>query len=190
MARDESALKPLSSASQQSSQYITEANENGNSARFVGKSPKRQSKLAGMTAFETAGREKVWLWDFRQGMSTNAIASRDGVSVRRVRFGVSRAGAYERGVSKISKDRLPWLVPLFPLGPYTPRSSCGHQRPIASGSVLCCMICHRSGWDKHPAMQRDPETDPAPEPRLTSLYQERAQETRRGRRQQLFGERE
>ena len=190
MARDESALKPLSSASKRSSRNVTEAIENENGARFVSKSPTRQSKLAGMTAFEVAGREKVWLWDFRQGMSTNAIASRDGVSVRRVRFGVSRAGAYERGVSKISKDRLPWLVPLFPIGPYTPRSSCGHQRPIASGSVLCCMICHRSGWDKHPAMQRDPETDPAPEPRLTSLYQERAQETRWGRRQRLFGARE
>ncbi len=35
-----------------------------------------------------AAQEYVWWWDFRHGVSAEAIAKRDGVSERRVRFGV------------------------------------------------------------------------------------------------------
>jgi hypothetical protein len=57
------------------------------------------------------------------------------------------------------------LIPLFPIGHYTPASSCPHAEPIVPGSALCCMICHCSGLDAHPALHRDPLTDPAPEPK-------------------------
>ena len=50
--------------------------------------------------------------------------------------------------------RLPQLVPLFPVGNYTPDSQCGHREPIQEGSAFCCMICHMSGQDEHPAVRK------------------------------------
>ncbi len=119
----------------------------------------------------TAAREYVWLWDHRHGLTAESIASREKLSVGRVLFGLSRAKAQERGV--IAGDwrpdfgsvpRAPWLVPMFPIGAYTPKSACGHRRAIPAGSAFCCMVCHQSGMDDHPALERDPRSDPAPEP--------------------------
>jgi len=59
----------------------------------------------------------------------------------------------------------PPLVPLFPIDLLTPRSPCPHHGPIPNGTVLCCMVCHRSGVDTRPALKRDPRTDPKPEPK-------------------------
>ena len=134
-----------------------------------------------------AAKEYIWLWDHRHGISAKAIAIREGVSIFRVRFGLARAEAHERGCCIDNAVRPPRLVPLFPIGPYTPLSSCRHSRPIQSGSVLCCMICHESGIDWHPALLRDPRTDPAPEPKPTPMPQNVACETRRQRRQRRFG---
>jgi hypothetical protein len=87
----------------------------------------------------------------------------------------------------------PQLVPLFPIGPFTPHSTCPHHEPIQQGSPLCCMICHRSGKDAHPVLLRDPRTDPAPEPKpgpaaipvgRTKLGT--PHETRKQRRQRMF----
>ncbi len=50
--------------------------------------------------------------------------------------------------------RLPQLIPLFPVGNYTPDSECGHCEPIQEGSAFCCMICHMSGQDEHPALRK------------------------------------
>ncbi|MGO9598102.1 MAG: hypothetical protein ACLP7Q_08930 [Isosphaeraceae bacterium] len=59
----------------------------------------------------------------------------------------------------------PRLVPLFPIGPLTPQSTCPHHGPIRPGSIFCCMVCSQSGMDDHPALKRDSSTDPPPEPK-------------------------
>ena len=58
----------------------------------------------------------------------------------------------------------PKLEPLFPVGAFTPLSVCPHRRRLPRGSRLVCMVCHKSGVDGHPALQRDPMTDPKREP--------------------------
>jgi hypothetical protein len=97
----------------------------------------------------------------------------------------------------LKKLRPPRLEPLFPVGHYTPSSRCPHHGPIPRGSDLCCMICHQSGQDGHPALQWDPTperadrdarsdwaaTGPAPAKRAG---QPPEKETRRQRRRRLF----
>jgi hypothetical protein len=36
------------------------------------------------------------------------------------------------------------LVPLFPIGPFTPTSHCPHHGPLRKGSEFCCMVCSQS----------------------------------------------
>jgi hypothetical protein len=121
----------------------------------------------------TAAREYIWMYDIEHGLSDKEIAVREGLSVRRIRSGVERARGLENRSSQDSLDMnvsgngkgglgRP-LIPLFPVGSYTPQSTCPHREPIEKGSAFCCMVCHRSGMDEHPALQRDPGTDPAPE---------------------------
>lgn len=151
----------------------------------------------------TAAAEYIWLYDLRHGLSVHEIAIREGVSVGRVRYGVKRAQAQEELVSSdalieplspsAGTIRQPRLVPLFPIGPYTPQSACPHRVPIETGSALCCMVCHCSGMDEHPAMQRDPKTDPNPEPKpvLSSARHPEPgaqRETRKQRRQKQFAQ--
>ena len=138
-------------------------------------------------SLETAAREFVWLWDSRHGTSFMEIANREGVTPSRVRFGVARARSHERSARGSGPTHPPRLSPLFPVGPYTPTSPCGHDRPIRIGSSLCCMVCHVSGLDGHPAFARDPKTDPAPEPPLpeTPLAAKPAKETRKQKRKRL-----
>jgi hypothetical protein len=149
----------------------------------------KSSKLSRTMSLRIMAREYVWLWDYRHGVCANAIAIRDGVTVQRVEFGLARALAQENVSTSGTADRPPRLVPLFPIGAYTPQSGCGHKRPIATGSVLCCMVCHCSGLDHHPALQRDPASEPPPESKSTPAPKEPARETRKQRRQRLFGAR-
>ena len=157
-----------------------------------GRLPRAQSRITREMTLEIAAKEYVWLWDRRHGCSIEAIAAREGLSVARVRFGVARAQAQQRGSASSARNtavRPPRLVPLFPIGAYTPQSTCAHRRPIEPGSALCCMVCHTSGMDRHPALRRDPRTDPAPEPKPAAPVQEanKKRETRKERRQRLFG---
>jgi hypothetical protein len=138
-----------------------------------------------------AAKEYVWLWDNRHGISAHEIAAREGVSVRRVKEGIASARRLDRPASasasaSASAIRSPRLIPMFPLGPYTPQSTCAHHRAIRSGSLFCCMVCHRSGIDGHPALHRDPRTDPAPEPKPAPAPKKTARETRKQRRERLF----
>ncbi|MGO9471071.1 MAG: hypothetical protein ACLQVF_43825 [Isosphaeraceae bacterium] len=146
-------------------------------------------RLSRQMSLEIAAREYVWLWDRRHGISIEAIAAREGRSITRVRFGVARARAQEKCTATTSAVRPPRLVPLFPIGAYTPHSDCAHRRQIEPGSSLCCMVCHASGMDRHPALRRDPRTDPAPEPKPQAAPEPawNAPETRKERRQRLFG---
>jgi hypothetical protein len=134
--------------------------------------------------------EYVWLWDVRHGVGMNEIAMREGVTYRRVRQGVGRARALEKDCQRDSATVAPPpLIPLFPIASYTPQSACAHHQPIQNGSLLCCMVCHRSGVDDHPSLLRSPLTDPAPEPKAAPepISRKRKRETRKERRQRLFG---
>jgi hypothetical protein len=159
-------------------------------------------------------REYIWLDEVRNGVSTTAIALREGVARRSVQWGVRRAqdrevASYQRE-SRI-RDMLqkldqagagaprgyagrwagrfpPKLVPFFPIGPLTPGSACPHRGPIRHGSRLCCMVCSKSGVDDHPALKRNPKTDPRPEPKVVPQQAKASPrpETRKERRRRLF----
>lgn len=88
----------------------------------------------------------------------------------------------------------PRLVPLFPIGSYTPHSKCAHSGPIERGSVFCCMVCHTSGQDDHPALKYSRAVDLNAELEHKRLLVSKAYSqqplfsvTRRQRRQKLFG---
>ena len=142
---------------------------------------------------EISVRESVWLWDSRHGVNVNEIAAREGVSIRRVQFGLARAQCQESRRFLRDVRRPPRLVPLFPVGPYSPQSVCGHHQPIERGSVFCCMVCHTSGQDDHPALQHDPRFDRKLDSKsgaaLSKILcgEKSCRETRRQRRQRLFG---
>jgi hypothetical protein len=171
----------------------------GKPVRRVGTGPRSDRTLT----LATAAAEYIWLYDMRHGLSIPEIAIRAGVSVARVRYGVKRALAQEQPICSEALNKQPSpgtrtihpprLVPLFPIGPYTPQSACPHRVPIEPGSVLCCMVCHCSGMDEHPAMQRDPRTDPIPEPKSVPTSVARSKlntqhETRKERRRRRFEE--
>lgn len=134
-------------------------------------------------ALPTEVLESFWLEEVREGASPRTIAQRERVSLRRVQLGVSRARLRElakaRSAAATAASARRWdyegtsaearmvprLIPLFPIESFTPTSTCGHHRPIRTGSRFCCMVCHTSGMDDHPGLKRDPRTDPAPEPK-------------------------
>ena len=67
-------------------------------AKGVKRKPARRRSLPSwaMTLADVA-REYIWLWDKRHGVSTQTIATRAGVSVRRVQFGLSGLAPWRRG---------------------------------------------------------------------------------------------
>jgi hypothetical protein len=178
---------------------------------------RRRSPQSGLSqAVQAEAQEYVWLDYQRAGISPRAIARRERLSVRRIQLGLARARRREnasRSMESRKRDILhtrdgtgprvqespppfdlhrkqtqpPRLVPLFPIGPFTPSSVCPHQGPIRRGSVICCMVCSRSGMDDHPALKRDPSTDPSPEPKtVLAPKPAHGRETRRERRKRLF----
>ena len=157
----------------------------------------------GDLSLPVAAMEYVWLYDHRRGVSLRKLADRDGVSVDRVRDGVERAKALEIQCSgdemseKSGRRDEPEfeLIPLFPIGSFTPQSTCSHRDPIEKGSRFCCMVCHTSGMDDHPALRRVPKTKasfvPAPEsPKEaaapTAASDPSPAETRKQRRRRRF----
>lgn len=61
---------------------------------------------------------------------------------------------------------------------------------IPWGSSLCCSICHKSGKDAYHWLQRDPATDPPPEPEPTKMPEDPEPEvplTRKQRRAAKYG---
>jgi hypothetical protein len=87
-----------------------------------------------------------------------------------------------------SRPRLPTAVPLFPIPVFDAQSACGHHGPIRVGSHLVCMVCHHSGMDGHPLLQRNLATDPRPEPKPPAVpVAKPKRETRRQRRARIYG---
>jgi hypothetical protein len=192
-------------------------NRKGSKSKRSGGVDRRRSAPLGLSdAVRAEAREYMWLdWE-REGISPRAIARRERLSVRRIQLGLARARRRENtsrsmesrkreylhkrdgAETKISRSpsvpdqhqgrkQPPRLVPLFPIGPFTPASACPHQGPIRRGSVICCMVCSRSGMDDHPALKRDPGTDPPPEPKpVVTPRPARGRETRKERRRRLF----
>ncbi len=169
-----------------------------------------------------AFRDDEWLrLHEEEGKSIVELAEEAGMSVRHVKRSLSQARKARESRIRDGGDassslalggdalesesgaiRAPaWLelVPLFPVGPFTPASECPHRGPIPEGSLLCCMVCSASGVDGHPALARNPATDPRPEPkprrsrRSSATRPEEAgeaeskPETRRKRRSRVFG---
>jgi hypothetical protein len=162
----------------------------GDSERRRRKRARRRAlRVGGELSLAIMAKEYIWLWDVRHGVSTNEIAMREKVTTRRVQQGLARAKAQERGRPSESTVHPPRLIPLFPIGAYTPQSTCAHQGSIEPGSLFCCMVCHCSGVDDHPGLVRSPLTDPEPEPKPAPAPAEKRtkRETRRERRQRLFG---
>lgn len=135
-------------------------------------------------------RDALWLAWMEAGWGTDEIAERAGVSRQLVnrRLRVAEATLSE-SVSPAPgpppKAPVPWwleLVPLFPVGPFTPASECPHRGPIRKGSLLCCMVCSASGMDGHRALRRDPATDPRPEPPPPAEPKAATRRQRRGRK--------
>jgi hypothetical protein len=153
-----------------------------------------------------AARDYIWMYDIDHGLCcAKEIAVREGLSVGRIRAGAARARELSKRFSQVSPNMNIFgnnmavhghsLIPLFPVGAYTPQSSCPHREPIEKGSAFCCMVCHRSGMDEHPAMQRDSRTDPAPESKPELAPQVAPQpkaseslETRKERRRRKFAQ--
>jgi hypothetical protein len=161
-------------------------------------------------------REALWLRDIRRGYAVAEVARRERRSLRSIHLGLNRARELEKVSRKRDCDlrdipnkqdgqsslktrdpecsdarRPPRLVPLFPIGPFTPQSQCPHHGPIRPGSVFCCMVCSRSGMDDHPALQRDPLTDPRPEPKRSEVRSlSHCRETRKERRRRIHANRQ
>lgn len=112
MGIDEWDLKPMDSLNYRHSKDIAYEKPCGKEEQVPSKRLRVHKKRIRITALEIAGREQVWLWDFRQGVSTNTIASRERVSVRRVRFGVARAMLLRADVTR-SRTDYPGLYPSF-----------------------------------------------------------------------------
>jgi len=151
---------------------------------------RRGSRSSRALSLAVMAREYIWLWDVQHGISISEIAIREGLDIQRVRIGVARARTLEKnGSNDPGTVHPPRLIPLFPIGAYTPQSTCAHHGPIEPGSLLCCMVCHCSGVDDHPGLLRSPLTDPEPEPKPEPEPTEKraTRETRRQRRQRLFG---
>jgi hypothetical protein len=181
--------------------------DKGRTGNVKGPRPRTRSEISS----SIHARELVWLDEIRRGYSIKEIARREGLGCRRIQHGVSRArergnlfriresrfsndlhernGVIAASAGRVVRDdpnRPPRLVPLFPIGAFTPRSACPHHGPIRTGSVFCCMVCSQSGVDDHPALKRDPRTDPRPEPKAAALVRvSSVRETRKQRRQRL-----
>ncbi len=148
---------------------------------------KQQSQL------DTSIREYVWLCDSGSDISAKVAEVRERSHIHRTLPVVSQARSVRSTHSFQVIRRPPQLVPLFPIGSYTPTSRCAHRGLIERGSCFCCMICHASGQDDHPALQNDWSIErnsdmkwDAAIPTTKFSRQRTSLETRKQRRQRLF----
>lgn len=115
-----------------------------------------------------------------------AVAEIRGVVVRQTAVECYEDPAKLRGADPFE------LVPAFgPQPGFEEHRPCSEviRHPIRKGSSLCCMACHASGMDHHPALRRDRMTDPKPEkkPVVPQVESRKPQkEKRKERRSRLY----
>jgi hypothetical protein len=120
------------------------------------------------------------------------VAVHERLSAQRVHSGLAKCPSWQLRNFDQDLRRLPRLVPLFPVGSYTPQSTCGHRGPIEPGSLFCCMICHSSGHDGDLALQIESSFGHASKEKSCDAIPAATEreiipsETRRQRRQRLF----
>jgi hypothetical protein len=108
-------------------------------------------------------REYDWLWDHRHGRSIVDIAADVDRSVEHVRRAIERARDFTARFEPRRRSAVDYkldLVPLFPIGPFTPTSRCPHRGAIPPAPFVC-MVCHRSYLDAGPLLRI---AEPAPPP--------------------------
>jgi hypothetical protein len=110
----------------------------------------------------------------RAGKTIETIALLCGVGLATVHKGIAAAKNRQRQAVQPEPVETPaprqpaWVrnvVVNFGCLPFTPDSPCAHDGPYEPGSDMYCPKCHISGHDAHPALRRDPATDPKPEPK-------------------------
>jgi hypothetical protein len=116
----------------------------------------------------TLRESRAFLWINRQdnGWTTKKIARYAGVTIRTVQMEIAWVRAQIKAwEAKQKAIRIPRLRLFFPVAGLVPNSAC-HCTPTnhIPGSKLCCAVCHRSGIDDHPGLQREPILEPHPEP--------------------------
>ena len=113
-----------------------------------------------------------------------------GYICRLVDRGNTDATGVDLGRFAARVPRLPVLEPYFGPTPFDPFSRCTHGRPVPDGWPFVCMRCFITAWEDHPALRRDPSTDPKREPKPTA-YRPAAKpgqpETRRMKRLRIYG---
>ena len=120
-----------------------------------------------MTATEPTRRDLAYLKLVRAGTPVPQVAKKFRVTAKTVYNGLERARLAEKP-TLLAIPRPPRLELLSPITPLVPQSECPHRGPMKRGSVFVCAVCHASGMDHHPALRRDPRTDPKPERRKWS----------------------
>jgi hypothetical protein len=113
-----------------------------------------EDRLSKKRPLDTSVGEILWLRDHRHTI-VKKPAVRERVNAQAVHLTLPQARVVHLGGFFQDARRPPQLVPLFPAGNYTPNSQCGHYEPIERGSVFCCMVCHASGQDDHPALRKN-----------------------------------
>jgi hypothetical protein len=49
-------------------------------------------------------------------------------------------------------------VPLFPVGSFTPHSTCPHRRPLPESGWFVCMVCHGGATERTTLPNTEPDT--------------------------------
>jgi hypothetical protein len=118
------------------------------------------------------------------GLSVDRLAGRFHLSIRSVESILAGARSDRERSRSGPPPRAPKLVPLFPVGAFTPDSPCPHYGPIKAGSNLACMVCGKSGRDGHPALVIHKGEEQPPDPRIAKNTQS-SRESRRRLRSRL-----
>lgn len=113
----------------------------------------------------SAEMEERMLKLLREGRSPRVIGPMLGVSRATVYRGLAAAREREREAASAGPRRPvdPRCFVIWPMGPYTPDSPCGHKGPVREGSEGYCPKCHQYGRqhvldrDRRPMPPREAE---------------------------------